>query len=110
MKNKPPCQNGITVIYYDLESSLRFQWDDKKQAKVLRERGVDFHRVIEIFAQSYRLSQQWDDPVQWMAIGWVDGRLITLIYEERRDKEGVYYWFVTAWRSTAIERRVYHEG
>lgn len=44
------------------------------------------------------------------AIGWLSGRLITLIYEEREDGQGVYYWFVTAWSSTQAERRLFDEG
>ena len=44
------------------------------------------------------------------AIGLVQGRLVTLIVEVRRDDEGEYEWFVTLWKPTASEVKVYEEN
>jgi len=37
-------------------------------------------------------------------------RLVTLIYEEREDDEGIYYWFVTARDPTKEERKLFNES
>ena len=44
------------------------------------------------------------------AIGFVEGKLVTLIYEVREDNEGEYYHLVTYWPSTKTERKLYEEG
>ena len=41
------------------------------------------------------------------AIGWVQDRLFTLIFEIREDQLGEYYHLVTLWRSTLVERELY---
>jgi hypothetical protein len=44
-------------------------------------------------------------------IGWVKGRLVTLIVEAREDElVGGYDWFVTLWSSTPSERAIYERG
>jgi uncharacterized DUF497 family protein len=85
-------------------------WDKRKGTKLERDRGLGFELITELFDKPYYLSQKNDEPEQWRAIGWVKGRLVTLIYEEREDEEGVYYWFVTYWPSTTTERKLYNEG
>jgi uncharacterized DUF497 family protein len=89
---------------------MRIKWDLKKNEKLIEERNIDFQDASRIFGQSYHLSQKNDDPEQWRVIGWVDSRLITLIYEERQDEEGIYFWFVTAWVSTPSERKLFNES
>ena len=44
-----------------------------------------------------------------MAIGWVKGRLYTVVYEERADDEGAYYHLVTLWKSMVPERKLHEE-
>jgi hypothetical protein len=48
-------------------------------------------------------------PEQYRAIGWVDERLYTLIFEVREDEEGELYHLVTLWRATREERTLYEE-
>ena len=43
------------------------------------------------------------------AIGWVNGRLYSLVYEIREDVGGEYYRLVTLWKSTREERRLYEQ-
>jgi len=50
-----------------------------------------------------------DLPVQQRAIGWVKGRLYTLIFEIREDVEGEFYHLVTLWKATVAERKLYEE-
>ncbi len=89
---------------------MRFNWDSNKNEKLKRERGLGFEDVQELFEKPYYLSQKSDEPEQWRAIGWTKGKLVTLIYEEREDNEGVYYWFVTLWPATKTESELYDEG
>ena len=44
-----------------------------------------------------------------MAGHWVGGRLFTVIYEERSDPEGEYLHWVTLWKSTKEERKLYEK-
>lgn len=88
---------------------MRFAWDEKKGDKLKRQRGYSFEDVVELFQRPYHLSQKQDDPEQWRAIGWVKENLVSLIYEEREDDDGAYYWLVTYWLATKAERSLYHE-
>lgn len=74
---------------------MRLKWDDKKSDKLKKQRGLSFSELVEVFEKTYHLSQKRDDPEQWRAIGWVKGKLSSLIYEEREDGDGSYYWLVT---------------
>ena len=51
-----------------------------------------------------------DDPEQLRAIGWVKGKLYTVIYEVREDEEGEYYHLVTLWKSTKPEEKLYEQN
>jgi hypothetical protein len=44
------------------------------------------------------------------AIGWVGGRLYSVIFEIREDAEGEFYHLVTLWKATPAERRLYEEN
>ena len=85
---------------------MRFKWDEKKNGKLKRERGMGFEKVVSVFDKSFHLSQKKDSPEQWRAIGWVGERLVSLIYEEREDEEGLFLWLVTFWPSTKTEREL----
>ena len=90
-------------------ADIRFKWDQQKNRQLIKERSLDFQYAKELFGSSYNLSQKSDDPEQWRAIGWVSGRLITLIYEEREDNEGLFYWLVTGWLATETEEKLFNE-
>lgn len=90
---------------------MRFEFDRKKSA-LLRDnpkRGVGFEEAQEIFRHPYYEDCRSDDPEQFRAIGWVDGRLYSLIYEVREDETGEYYRLVTLWRSTKEEQKLYEQ-
>ena len=71
---------------------------------------MSFEAVGQIFDHPYFLDQKNDDPEQFRAIGFVNDQLVTLIFEHREDDKGEYYHFVTYWRSTKAERRLYEKG
>jgi len=90
---------------------MRFDFDERK-SKRLREtphRGIGFEEACELFSHPYYLDQRSGVPEQSRAIGWVGGRLYTVIFEVREDAEGEYYHLVTLWEATAQERRLYEE-
>jgi uncharacterized DUF497 family protein len=49
-------------------------------------------------------------PEQYLAIGWVDQRLYSVIFEIREDEEGELLHLVTLWKSTKEEIRTYEEN
>lgn len=62
-----------------------------------------------MFGRPYYLDQRSDVPEQYRAIGWVDGRLYSLIFETREDDEGEYYHLVTLWKATRQEQELYED-
>ena len=88
---------------------MRFQYARIK-SETLRnnpKRGIDFEKAQEIFTRPYYQDERADDQEQRRVIGWVGGRLYTLICEDRKDGLGEYYYLVTLWRSTREERELY---
>jgi uncharacterized DUF497 family protein len=88
---------------------MRFHFDARKSRR-LREnpqRGIGFEEVQEIFLHSYYLDHRSDVPEQYRAIGWVEERLYSVIFEVREDHEGEYYHLVTLWKATKEERQLY---
>ncbi len=73
-------------------------------------RSIGFEEAQEIFSHPYYLDRRSDLPEQYRAIGWVENRLYSLIYEVREDGEGEYYHFVTLWKSTREEEILYAEN
>jgi uncharacterized DUF497 family protein len=90
---------------------MRFGFDKRKSAECRNNsrRGIGFEEVQQIWEKPYYLDQRSEDPEQWRAIGWVGGRLFSVIYEERADKFGEYLHLVTLWQSTKEERRLYEK-
>jgi uncharacterized DUF497 family protein len=50
-----------------------------------------------------------DDPEQFIAIGYLEKTLLSIIYEIRYDEEGEYIWLITYWNSTKREREIYEQ-
>ena len=88
---------------------MRFQFTAAKSESLRRNprRGIGFEEAQEIFEHPYYQDQRSDAPEQYRAIGWVQGRLFTLIFEVREDHLGEYYHLVTLWRATTQEGRLY---
>lgn len=91
---------------------MRFKFDPEKSEELRRNprRGIGFEEAQEIFTHPYYEDCGSDDPEQFRAIGWVVGRLYSLIHEIREDDEGEYCHQVTLWKSTKEERRLYEEN
>ncbi|MGD0499946.1 MAG: BrnT family toxin [Bryobacteraceae bacterium] len=88
---------------------MRFRFS-KATSEALRrnpKRGVGFEEAQAVFTRSYYQDQRSDDPEQYRAIGWVQDRLFTVIFEIGEDNLGEYCHLVTLWRSTREERELY---
>ena len=91
---------------------MRFKYD-KSKSKILRnnpKRKIGFEETKEMFLHPYYEDRRSDIPEQFRAIGWVKGKLYTMIFEERNDKEGEYYHLVTLWKSTKEEIKLYEKN
>jgi uncharacterized DUF497 family protein len=89
---------------------MRFEFDPEKNREVIRKLGVSLKQATEIFDQVYIVDRKSDDPEQYRAIGWCEGRLCSVIFEIRLDADGEYYHLVTAWKSTEQEEQSYAEN
>lgn len=90
---------------------MRFSFDPRKSKRLRANprRAIGFEEVQELFSRPYWLEQRSDVPEQYRAIGWVGGRLYSVIFEFR-DDEGEILHLVTLWKSTTEEIRLYEEN
>lgn len=76
---------------------MRFKFD-KTKSKLIKnnpKRGIDFRS---------------DDPEQFRAIGWVKGKLYSVVFEVREDAKGEFYHLITLWKSTKEEIKLYEKN
>ena len=66
--------------------------------------------VQEIWNHYYYVDCRSDDPEQFRAIGWVQDKLYSVIYEDREDEYGEYYHLVTLWKTTRQEEELYEKN
>jgi uncharacterized DUF497 family protein len=91
---------------------MRFSFDPRKSQR-LREnprRGIGFEEARELFSRPYWLDRRSGVPEQYLAVGWVGGRLYSVIFEVRGDELGEILHLVTLWKSTKEEIRLYEEN
>ena len=91
---------------------MRFEFDSEKSEKLRNDprRNIGFEEIQEIWNHYHYVDFRSDDPEQFRAIGWAQGRLYSVIYEVREDQEGEYYHLVTLWKATKQEERLYDDG
>ena len=99
-------------MWYKGYTGLRLHFDARKDRKLREDqgRGIGFAQAEEIFAHRYFLSFRSGNPEQFCATGWVKGRMYSLVYEIRSDKEGEFYHLVTLWKATKEEISLYEEN
>jgi len=88
---------------------MRFKFD-KNKSKILRtnpKRGIGFEEAKKIWSYPYYQDSRSDDPEQYRAIGWVNGKLYSVIFEIREDRKGEYIHLVALWKSTRQEKKLY---
>lgn len=91
---------------------MRFKFDRSKSKKLRAnpKRGIGFEEIKEVWDHPYYEDCRSDNPEQYRAIGWVNGKLYSVIYEIREDSKGEYIHLVTLWKSTLQERKLYEES
>jgi uncharacterized DUF497 family protein len=77
---------------------------------VKRKHGISLEQASEVFDQIHLIDHMNDDPEQYRAIGWWQGRLWSVIFEVRQDRMGEYRHLVTAWKATVQEEQAYAEN
>lgn len=88
---------------------MRFDWDNQKSKLLKQKRGYSLQEVSVILAGEYVELIKRDDPEQFMAIGYLENALLSVVYEIRYDDEGEYIWLITYWKSTRREREIYEQ-
>ena len=89
---------------------MRFKFDDNKNELLQRKRGLSFEEIQEIWTHPHYEDYRSDCPEQFRVIGWVKGKLYSVIYEERKDKDGEYCHLVTFWKSSKEEKKLYENN
>jgi uncharacterized DUF497 family protein len=88
---------------------MRFDWDNDKSQLLEEDRGYSLEEVAAVLAGEYVEQLKQDNPEQFIAIGYLEGTLLSIIYEVRYDIEGEYVWLITYWESTKREREIYEQ-
>ncbi len=93
-------------------ASFRSDFDPTKSRRLRADpaRGFGFEEAREIFDYPYYLDRRSEVTEQYRAVGWVAAQLCTLIFEVREDEVGEYYHFVSVWKATREERKLYEEA
>ena len=91
---------------------MKFKFDRKKSKQLRKDprRKIGFEEAQELFDSVFLEDQHVDYPNQFRAIGWVQEKLYTVVYEVREDKDGEYYHLVTLWKATKQEMKTYEEN
>jgi len=74
---------------------MRFDWDNHKSQLLQQSRGYSLEEVSIVLAGEYVEQIKRDDPEQFIAVGYLENTLLSVIYEIRYDDEGDYIWLIT---------------
>ena len=88
---------------------MRIDWDDSKSEQLKRDRGLSLEECAAMFLVGHVSDKKTDVPEQYFAIGFVQGQLITLIYEHREVEEEEFIWLITYWKATKREAQIYEQ-
>jgi uncharacterized DUF497 family protein len=87
---------------------MGFEWDDAKFDSNIQKHRISFADAIRVFADPARLIVDETKPEhgeqRYKAIGWVDGRIIAVVFTVRDDSLRI----ISARRSSRSERRDYN--
>ena len=84
---------------------MEFEWDESKRQANIDKHGYDFIRAIDVLSGDHVVvsSQYGGDEPRWLAIGYIEGRLATLVYTMR----GETYRVISLRQAAYAERRIY---
>lgn len=91
---------------------MRFSFDPAKSEKLRKnpKREIGFEEAQEIWDHPHYVDQRSDDPEQYRVIGWVKGKLYSVIFEVREDEIGEVFHLITLWKSTKEEELLYEKN
>ena len=88
---------------------MEFEWDEAKNAKNIRERGIDFTDAVGIFEgptlTDYDGREDYGED-RWIAVGVVEAIALVIVYTDRGDVRRI----ISARKATANEQRDYYEA
>src|SRR6266542_2860271 len=93
--------------------SVRYGWDEAKRRANLRKHGVDFAAVHGFeWDLAIRRIDDRDDygELREQAIGFIGGRLHSLVFTEREDEQGELVWVISLRKAEAPEKRIYERA
>lgn len=87
---------------------VRFDWDELKNQWLIKNRGLSFMEVAQMFGNLYyeRVNEGYV-PEQFKVTGWLKNKLYTLIYEHLFDGDQEVYFLRTYWPATKSEQKEY---
>ena len=88
---------------------MRFDWDNNKSQLLQESRGYSLDEISIVLAGEYVEQIKRDDPEQFIAIGYLQKTLLSIIYEIRYDNDGEYVWLITYWYSTKREGEIHEQ-
>lgn len=91
---------------------MQFEWDENKRLETLRERGIDFVDVIDLWDDPNRQERfdnryVYDEP-RIQTIGVLKFEILFVVYTERaREGDDEVIRIISARRATSRERELY---
>jgi uncharacterized DUF497 family protein len=92
---------------FELLAPAGFEWDDDKSRANLGKHGIDFDDASDVFYRPIILHQSdRNNEERWIAIGSLEGRLITVVFTRRADVIRI----ISARRARKNEEREYRNA
>jgi uncharacterized protein len=87
---------------------MKLCWDEQKCKKTLEERGLDFARCVEVFADATVDFE--DDRIdygeeRWITVGFLDGKMVVIVRTEREECTRI----ISMREATKAERKKYEK-
>ena len=70
-------------------------------------RGYSFRHVTTVLENEIGGGILCDIPEQFLSIGFLNNKMISIVYEVREDDEGQFTWIITYWKTTKEEIKRY---
>jgi len=94
---------------YTLCITVRFEWDEEKDAANQRKHGVGFESAARVFADpDYVLREDRTDEggeTRWHAIGLVEAVLLLVVHVYRSSIDGQEITRIPEWAATGVSAR-----
>jgi uncharacterized DUF497 family protein len=92
---------------FELLAPAGFEWDDDKSRANLGKHGIDFDDASDVFYRPIILRpSDRNNEERWIAIGSLEGRLITVVFTRRADVIRI----ISARRARKNEEREYRNA